>query len=63
MLLALGWNNERIAAALRITPPSLRRHYFSEGWGAFKCLKPFEPEPVAKNTNLSAKLAKLFFMR
>lgn len=30
MLLALGWNNERIAAALRITPPSLRKHYFSE---------------------------------
>jgi hypothetical protein len=30
MLLALGWNNERIAASLRITPPSLRRHYFSE---------------------------------
>jgi hypothetical protein len=30
MLLAFGWNNERIAAALRITPPSLRKHYFAE---------------------------------
>jgi hypothetical protein len=30
MLVAFGWNNERIASALRITPPSLRRHYFSE---------------------------------
>lgn len=30
LLLALGWGNERIAAALRITPPTLRRHYFSE---------------------------------
>lgn len=30
MLLALGWAGERIAAALRITLPTLRRHYFSE---------------------------------
>lgn len=30
MLLAFGWNNERIARALHITPPSLRKHYFSE---------------------------------
>lgn len=30
MLLACGWNNERIAAAMRITQPTLRRHYFSE---------------------------------
>src|SRR5579883_3120809 len=30
MLLALGWSNERIARALRITPPSLRKHYFSQ---------------------------------
>jgi hypothetical protein len=30
MLLALGWSNPRIAAALRITQPSLRKHYFSE---------------------------------
>ncbi|MGQ4273419.1 hypothetical protein [Terrihabitans sp. B22-R8] len=30
MLMALGWGNERIAGALRITLPTLRRHYFSE---------------------------------
>lgn len=30
MLLALGWSNERIAGALRITLPTFRRHYFSE---------------------------------
>lgn len=30
MLMALGWSNERIAGALRITLPTLRRHYFSE---------------------------------
>jgi hypothetical protein len=30
MLLAFGWNNERIARALRITLPTLRRRYFSE---------------------------------
>lgn len=30
MLLALGWSNERIAAALRVTLPTLRKHYFSE---------------------------------
>lgn len=30
MLLALGWSNERIAGALRITVPTLRKHYFSE---------------------------------
>ncbi|HEX7883150.1 MAG TPA: hypothetical protein VF499_10480 [Afipia sp.] len=30
MLLAMGWNNERIAATLRVTLPTLRKHYFSE---------------------------------
>lgn len=30
LLLALGWNNERIASALFITLPTLRRYYFSE---------------------------------
>jgi hypothetical protein len=30
MLLAFGWNNERIARALHITPPTLRARYFSE---------------------------------
>ena len=30
MLVALGWTNPRIAAALYITLPTLRKHYFSE---------------------------------
>lgn len=30
MLLAFGWSNERIAAALHISQPTLRRYYFSE---------------------------------
>lgn len=30
MLVALGWSNERIAAALFVTIPTLRKHYFSE---------------------------------
>jgi len=30
MLLAAGWSNERIAATLRITLPTLKKHYFSE---------------------------------
>jgi hypothetical protein len=30
MLLALGWGNERIANALNITAPTLRKHYSSE---------------------------------
>jgi hypothetical protein len=30
MLLALGWANERIARALRVTLPTLWKHYFSE---------------------------------
>lgn len=30
MLLALGWSNARIAAALFVTVPTLRKHYFSE---------------------------------
>ena len=30
MLLACGWSNERIAGALRVTLPTLRKHYFSE---------------------------------
>lgn len=29
MLLAFGWSNSRIANALHITEPTLRRHYFS----------------------------------
>lgn len=30
MLVAAGWSNARIAAALYITVPTLRKHYFSE---------------------------------
>ena len=30
MMLACGWSNERIAGVLRITLPTLRKHYFSE---------------------------------
>jgi hypothetical protein len=30
LLVALGWSNERIAAALFVTQPTLRKHYFSE---------------------------------
>lgn len=30
MLVALGWSNKRIAAALFVTQPTLRKHYFSE---------------------------------
>lgn len=30
LLLAAGWSNERIAATLRVTLPTLRKHYFSE---------------------------------
>lgn len=30
LLLAFGWLEQRIAQALRITPPTLRKHYFSE---------------------------------
>lgn len=30
LLLAFGWSNQRIAAALRITGATLRKHYFSE---------------------------------
>ncbi len=30
MLVALGWNNERIAHSLGITPPTLRRNYFRQ---------------------------------
>lgn len=30
LLVAMGWSNARIAAALFITQPTLRKHYFSE---------------------------------
>lgn len=30
MLVGLGWSNERVAGAMLITLPTLRKHYFSE---------------------------------
>lgn len=30
LLLAMGWNNGRIASAIGVTEPTLRKHYFSE---------------------------------
>jgi hypothetical protein len=30
MLLAFGWSNDRIAQALHVTPPTLRKHYLSQ---------------------------------
>lgn len=30
MLVAFGWSNARIAAAMFVTQPTLRKHYFSE---------------------------------
>ncbi|UGX98250.1 hypothetical protein G6321_00025235 [Bradyrhizobium barranii subsp. barranii] len=30
MLVAMGWSNERIAGALDVTQPTLRKHYFAE---------------------------------
>jgi hypothetical protein len=30
MLLAVGWSNDRIANAMRVSLPTLRKHYFSE---------------------------------
>jgi hypothetical protein len=30
LLVALGWSNARIASALFVTQPTLRKHYFSE---------------------------------
>jgi len=30
LLLALGWNNRRIAKSLSIAPPTLRKNYFRE---------------------------------
>ena len=30
LLVSMGWSNQRIAAALYVTIPTLRKHYFSE---------------------------------
>ena len=53
MLVAAGWGNARIAAALFITQPTLRKHYFSE-------LKFREVARDRLNANLLTKLWELF---
>lgn len=53
MLVAAGWGNSRIAAALFITQPTLRKHYFSE-------LKFREVARDRLNANLMTKLWELF---
>ena len=53
MLVAFGWSNKRIAAALMITLPTLRKHYFSE-------LKFREVARDRLNTALATKLWELF---
>lgn len=53
MLVAAGWSNARIAAALYITVPTLRKHYFSE----------LHFRAVARdrlNANMMTKLFELF---
>lgn len=53
MLVAAGWSNARIAAALYITVPTLRKHYFSE----------LRFRAVARdrlNANMMTKLFELF---
>ena len=53
MLVALGWTNPRIAKAMLITLPTLRRHYFSE-------LKFRDVARDRLNANLATKLWSLF---
>jgi len=53
MLVALGWSNKRIAAALFVTLPTLRKHYFSE-------LKYREVARDRLNANLATQLWSLF---
>ena len=53
MMLALGWSNERIAAALYITIPTLRKHYTSE-------LKFREVARDRLNATMATKLWYLF---
>ena len=54
MLVALGWGNDRIAAALYVTKPTLRKHYFSE-------LKFRDVARDRLNANRATKLWELFF--
>jgi hypothetical protein len=53
MLVALGWSNKRIAAALFVTLPTLRKHYFSE-------LKFRDVARDRLDANLATKLWDLF---
>lgn len=53
MLVAAGWSNARIAKALLITLPTLRKHYFSE-------LKFRDVARDRLNANLMTKLWTLF---
>lgn len=50
LLLALGWSNDRIANALGISLPTLRKHYFSE----------LKVRAVARDQMEAARAAKLF---
>ena len=53
MLVALGWSNKRIAAALYVTLPTLRKHYFSE-------LKFRDVSRDRLNAAMASKLWSLF---
>lgn len=53
MLVALGWSNARIAAALFVTLPTLRKHYFSE-------LKFRDVARDRLNATMATKLWELF---
>ena len=53
MLVALGWSNARIASAMLITLPTLRKHYFSE-------LKFRDVARDRLNANLATRLWSLF---
>jgi hypothetical protein len=53
MLVALGWSNKRIAAALYVTLPTLRKHYFSE-------LKYRDVARDRLNANIATRLWALF---
>jgi hypothetical protein len=53
MLVALGWSNKRIADALFVTLPTLRKHYFSE-------LKYRDVARDRLTANLATQLWQLF---
>lgn len=53
MLLVMGWSNKRIADALYITLPTLRKHYFSE-------LKYRDVARDRLNATMATKLWDLF---